>query len=44
MRVGARQDARIAVVQALQRHDVRQFNPDRKNHHWGKRKLKTNEG
>jgi hypothetical protein len=32
--------ARIGVMRALHRHDVRQFNPDAKEHHWGKRKLK----
>ena len=32
--------ARIATLQAIQRNDVRQFNRDRKEHHWGKRKLK----
>jgi hypothetical protein len=32
--------ARIAVLQALRRHVVREFNPDRKDTHWGKRKLK----
>ena len=31
--------ARIGVMRALNRHHVRQFNPDRKDHHWGKRKL-----
>jgi hypothetical protein len=31
--------ARIGVMRALNRHHVREFNPDRKNHHWGKRKL-----
>jgi hypothetical protein len=32
--------ARIGVMRALNRHVVREFNPDRKDHHWGKRKLK----
>jgi hypothetical protein len=32
--------ARIATLQALNRHGVGQFNPDRKDTHWGKRKLK----
>ena len=32
--------ARIGVMRALNRHHVREFNPDRKEHHWGKRKLK----
>jgi len=31
--------ARIATLQALNRHQVRQFNPDRKDPHWGSRKL-----
>ena len=31
--------ARIGVMKALHRHEVRQFNPDAKDHHWGKRKL-----
>jgi hypothetical protein len=31
--------ARIGVMQALSRHHVREFNTDRKPHHWGKRKL-----
>ena len=32
--------ARIGIMRALNRHHVREFNPDRKDHHWGKRKLK----
>lgn len=32
--------AKAAVLQAIHRHDVRAFNPDRKDPHWGKRKLK----
>ena len=35
--------ARIGVMQALNRHVVREFNPDRKEHHWGKRKLKRDQ-
>jgi hypothetical protein len=35
--------ASIAVLQALHRHEQRVFNPDRKDHHWGKRKLKRDE-
>ena len=31
--------ARIGVMRALHRHVVREFNPDRKDPHWGKRKL-----
>ena len=32
--------ARIDAMRALNRHVVRQFNPDRKDTHWGKRKRK----
>ena len=32
--------ARIGVMKALNRHVERVFNPDRKETHWGKRKLK----
>ena len=32
--------ARIGVMQALNRGQVREFNPSRKKHHWGPRKLK----
>ena len=35
--------ARIAVMKALNRHVVREFNPDRKETHWGKRKLKRDQ-
>ncbi|MFY9958136.1 hypothetical protein [Bradyrhizobium sp.] len=35
--------ARIGVMQALNRHHVREFNTDRKPHHWGKRKLKRDQ-
>jgi hypothetical protein len=31
--------ARIGMMQALNRHHVREFNPARKDHHWGRRKL-----
>ena len=31
--------ARIGVMQALNRRVVREFNPDRNEHHWGRRKL-----
>jgi hypothetical protein len=31
--------ARIATLKALNRHHARQFNPDRKDTHWGRRKL-----
>lgn len=30
----------IGVMKALNRHVVRVFDPDRKDTHWGKRKLK----
>jgi hypothetical protein len=32
--------ARIGVMRALNRGHVHVFNPDRKDPHWGKRKLK----
>jgi hypothetical protein len=35
--------ARIGVLRPLNRHHVREFNPDRKEHHWGKRKLKRDQ-
>jgi hypothetical protein len=35
--------ARIGVMRALNRHVVREFNPDRKDTHWGKRKLKRDQ-
>jgi hypothetical protein len=35
--------ARIGVVRALHRNEERVFNPDRKETHWGKRKLKRDE-
>ena len=35
--------AKIAVLQALHRHTKRVFNPDWKDHHWGKRKLRRDE-
>jgi hypothetical protein len=31
---------RIGVIRALNRHVKRVFNPDRKDHQWGRRKLK----
>jgi hypothetical protein len=31
--------ARIGVMRALNRHVERKFNPDRKEKHWGRRKL-----
>ena len=30
----------IGIMQALNRHHIREFNTNRKPHHWGKRKLK----
>ncbi|CAN7312551.1 hypothetical protein LJR220_001653 [Bradyrhizobium sp. LjRoot220] len=35
--------ARMATLKALHRHEVRQFNPDAKEHHWGKRRLKRDQ-
>jgi hypothetical protein len=35
--------ARIGVLKALHRSVVREFNPDRKDTHWGKRKLKRDQ-
>jgi hypothetical protein len=35
--------ARIGVMRALHRNEERVFNPDRKDHHWGKRKVKRDE-
>jgi hypothetical protein len=35
--------ARIGVMRALNRHVEREFNLDRKPHHWGKRKLKRDQ-
>jgi hypothetical protein len=35
--------ARIGMMKALNRHVVKHFNPDRKDHHWGKRRLKRDE-
>jgi len=32
--------ARVGVMRGLNRHVERVFNPDRKDHYWGKRKLK----
>jgi hypothetical protein len=31
--------ARIGIMRALNRHVERVFNPDRKDNHWGRRKL-----
>ena len=35
--------ARAATLQAIRRNEERVFNPARKDHHWGKRKLKRDE-
>jgi hypothetical protein len=35
--------ARIGVMRALNRHVERVFDPGRKSHHWGKRKLKRDQ-
>ena len=35
--------ARIGVMRALNRHVERVFNPDRKDYHWRKRKLKRDQ-
>jgi hypothetical protein len=35
--------ARIGIIRALSRHHLREFNPSRKDHHWGRRKLKRDQ-
>jgi hypothetical protein len=35
--------ARISIMRALNRHVERVFNPERKDTHWGKRKLKRDQ-
>jgi hypothetical protein len=35
--------ARIGIMRALNRRVERVFNPDRKEHHWGRRKLKRDQ-
>jgi hypothetical protein len=35
--------ARIGILKALNRHVPRAFNPDRKDHRWGKPKLKRDQ-
>jgi hypothetical protein len=35
--------ARIGVMRALNRHVERVFDPSRKEHHWGRRKLKRDQ-
>jgi hypothetical protein len=42
-RGGSTMLARIGVMKALNRHVERVFNPDRKDSHWGKRKLKRDQ-
>jgi hypothetical protein len=42
-RSGPTMMARIGVMKALNRHVVRVFNPDAKQHHWGRKKLKRDE-
>ena len=42
-RSGATMLARIAVTEALNRHVERVFNPERKDTHWGKQKLKRDQ-
>ena len=42
-RSGPTMIARIGVMKALNRHVERVFNPDRKETHWGKRKLKRDQ-
>ena len=42
-RSGPTMMARIGVMKALNRHVVREFNSQRKDTHWGKRKLKRDQ-
>jgi hypothetical protein len=42
-RSGPTMMARMGVMKALNRHVEREFNPDRKDQHWGKRKLKRDQ-
>ena len=42
-RSGPTMMARIGVMKALNRHVERVFNTERKDHHWGKRKLKRDQ-
>jgi hypothetical protein len=42
-RSGPTMMARIGVMKALNRHVERVFNSDRKETHWGKRKLKRDQ-
>jgi hypothetical protein len=36
---GSTMFVRIGVMRALNRHVEREFDPTRKDHHWGRRKL-----
>ena len=40
---GPQMPARVGVLRALNRNVERVFNPDRKDPHWGKRKLKRDQ-
>jgi hypothetical protein len=42
-RGGPNEFARIATLRAFNRHAVREFNPHRKDPHWGRRKLVRDE-
>ena len=42
-RSGPTMMARIGLMKALNRHVERVFNPERKDTHWGKRKLKRDQ-
>lgn len=42
-RCGPLMHARIGVLRALNRHNVRMYNAGRKDTHWAKRKLKRDE-
>jgi len=35
--------SRAATLRAIHRNDEQEFAPDRKDHHWGKRKLKRDQ-
>jgi hypothetical protein len=35
--------AQMGMLRAIHRHRERVFDPDRKEHHWGKRKLKRDQ-
>jgi hypothetical protein len=40
---GLIEELRCVLVRAIYRHEERVFNPDRKDHHWSKRKLKRDQ-